>query len=126
MSDRITVHGLTVRANHGIMAEERSLGQRFVLDLTAKLDLAAAMRSDRLADSVCYATMVDVAVAAFSERHYNLIEAAAGAVAEAILGRFPIVASVEVTVEKPNAPINAVFRTVAITIERSRERPARD
>lgn len=120
MSDRITVHGLAVRARHGVMAEERSLGQRFVLDIVAKLDLAAASRSDHLADTVCYATMVKVAVAAFGERHFNLIEAAAGAVADAILARFPAIRAVEITVEKPNAPIEAVFRTVSITIERSR------
>lgn len=120
MSDRITVRGLALRGTHGVMPEERVLGQPFILHLTAELPLAAAQRSDRLENTLNYAEMVEVAREAFSSRHFHLIEAAAGAVADAIMARFPRIDRLEVTIEKPHAPIDAIFETVAVTIGRTR------
>jgi len=52
---------------------------------------------------------------------YRLVEAAAGAVAQAILDRFPQVLRVRVTVHKPHAPIAATFAGVGVTIVRDRQ-----
>ena len=46
---------------------------------------------------------------AFCARRYRLVEAAAGAVADAVLERFRRFARVRVTVHKPHAPIAATF-----------------
>jgi len=48
------------------------------------------------------------------------VEAAAGAVADAILARFAEVTAVRVTVHKPHAPIAATFADVGVTIARVR------
>ena len=48
-----------------------------------------ASRSDKLADTVGYDQVVDVASQAFCAKRYRLVEAAAGAVADAMLDRFP-------------------------------------
>ena len=53
---------------------------------------------------------------------YRLVEAAAGAVANAVLARRPQVRSVRVTVHKPQAPVAATFEDVGVTIERARKR----
>ena len=65
------------------------VGQRFVIDLELTLDLTAGSRSDKLADTVSYSAIVDTATEVFTRRNYRLIEAAGGAVADAILARFP-------------------------------------
>jgi dihydroneopterin aldolase len=59
---------------------------------------------------------------AFCARRYRLVEAAAGAVAEAVLERCPDVRAVRVTVHKPHAPIAATFDDVGVTVERARAR----
>lgn len=120
MRDRITVRGLTLRGTHGVMPEERVLGQPFILHLTAELSLAGAQRSDNLEDTISYADMVEVARNAFSSRHFKLIEAVAGAVADALMARFKRIERLEVTIEKPHAPIDAVFETVSVTVGRTR------
>lgn len=120
MSDTIFVSGLALHAYHGVMQHEAKVGQTFKLDLVLGIDLAAAARSDKLVNTVSYDKVVDAASKAFCDRRYRLVEAAAGAVADAVLGQFTQVTSVHVTVHKPHAPIAATFDDVGITIERGR------
>jgi 7,8-dihydroneopterin aldolase/epimerase/oxygenase len=121
MSDMIFVSGLLVHAHHGVMAHEEKVGQRFVIDLELAIDLAPAAASDKLVDTVSYASIVETATRAFTARSYRLVEAAAGAIADALLGAFARVISVKVTVHKPHAPIAAIFNDVGVTILRTRQ-----
>jgi dihydroneopterin aldolase len=120
MTDQVFVTGLALHAYHGVMPHEAKVGQTFKLDLTLDIDLTQASRSDKLADTVGYDQVVDVASRAFTARRYRLVEAAAGAVAEAVLTRFAQVTVIRVTVHKPHAPIAATFEDVGVSILRSR------
>ena len=121
MSDTVFVSGLLIHAHHGVMEHEAKVGQRFVLDLELALDLKSAARSDKLADTVSYAAIVETASHAFTAQSHRLVEAAAGAVADALLAAFAVVSSVRVTVRKPHAPIAAIFADVGVTLMRARE-----
>ena len=120
MSDRIFVTGLSLHAYHGVMEHEEKVGQTFSLDLALDIDLAEASRTDKLVHTVSYDEVVQVASKAFCSRRFRLVEAAAGAVADAVLDRFPPVVSVGVTVHKPHAPIAATFADVGVSIFRAR------
>ncbi|MGA2894994.1 MAG: dihydroneopterin aldolase [Xanthobacteraceae bacterium] len=122
MSDAVFVTGLVLHAYHGVMQHEAKVGQTFQLDLALDIDLAAASRSDKLKDTISYDTVVKTASEAFCTRRYRLVEAAAGAVAEALLERFPPLRSVRITVHKPHAPIAATFTDVGVVVARTRER----
>jgi dihydroneopterin aldolase len=121
MSDSIFITGLLIHAHHGVMEHEEKVGQRFVIDLELAIDLAQAAKSDKLVDTVSYASIVETATRAFTEGNYRLVEAAAGAIADAVLVAFSRVASVRVTVHKPHAPIAAIFNDVGVTILRARQ-----
>jgi 7,8-dihydroneopterin aldolase/epimerase/oxygenase len=121
MSDTVFVYGLALHAYHGVMQHEAKVGQTFKLDLVLQIDLAEASRSDMLKHTVSYDVVVKTASEAFCARRYRLVEAAAGAVAEAVLQSFPQVRAVRVTVHKPHAPIAATFDDVGVTIERARD-----
>jgi dihydroneopterin aldolase len=120
MTDRVFVTGLALHAYHGVMQHEAKVGQSFTLDLALDIDLAPASRSDKLVDTVGYDQVVDVASRAFCGKRYRLVEAAAGAVAAAVLERFGKVTAVRVTVHKPHAPIAATFGDVGVSILRTR------
>jgi 7,8-dihydroneopterin aldolase/epimerase/oxygenase len=120
MSDTIFVNGLVLHAYHGVMPHEAKVGQPFRIDLLLDIDLNEASRTDKLKATVSYELLVKTASEAFSARRYRLVEAAAGAVAEAVLDRHPQVRSVRVTVRKPHAPIAATFDDVGVIITRSR------
>ncbi len=121
MTDTVFVTGLALHAYHGVMQHEAKVGQTFTLDMVLELDLAEASRSDKLAHTVGYDQVVDVARAAFCAKRYRLVEAAAGAVARAVLDRFSQVSAVRVTVHKPHAPIAATFDDVGVSILRTRQ-----
>jgi dihydroneopterin aldolase len=120
MSDEIFLNGLMLHAFHGCHAFEAEVGQVFGLDLALDIDLAAAAATDRLSATVSYDALVSAAREAFLARRYKLVEAAAGAVADALLAAFPAVRAVKVTVRKPNAPLAAVFAEVGVTLVRRR------
>jgi 7,8-dihydroneopterin aldolase/epimerase/oxygenase len=120
MSDRIFIRGLSLHAYHGVMPYEGKVGQSFTIDLVLDIDLSAAARSDKVADTVSYDQAVEAASQAFTAQKHKLIEAAAGKVADAVLARFPRVRAVEVTIHKPHAPIAATFSDVGVTLLRKR------
>ena len=119
ISDRITLRGLEVFAHHGVQAEERQIGQRFIVDLDLLLDLAQAGATDDLADTVDYGTLAERVVAIVAEERWNLIERVAQRVADTAF-EFVAVREVVVTVHKPEAPLLLAFGDVAVTIHRGR------
>jgi len=121
MTDVVFVKGLALHAYHGVMQHEGKVGQTFKLDLVLDMSLSQASRTDKLAHTVGYDQVVEVATQAFCARRYRLVEAAAGAVADAVLERFAQVSAVRVTVHKPHAPIAATFEDVGVTIARTRK-----
>jgi dihydroneopterin aldolase len=124
MNDRIFITGLTLHACHGVMAHEAKVGQTFGIDIELDIDLSAAAKSDKVADTVSYDAVVTCATEAFLSQRFKLIEAAAGSVADAVLSTFPRVKAVAVTIHKPHAPIAATFSDVGVKLVRTRS-PAR-
>lgn len=114
--DRLALH-----ARHGTKEAERSLGQRFFLDLVVTADVGDATRSDRLTDSLHYGDVIKAAASVFTGRDFNLIEAAAAAVADDLVRRFPRIVAVAVTVHKPAAPVAAILDDISATVERRRD-----
>ncbi len=108
---------LALHARHGALEAERSLGQRFFLDLDITADVGNALASDAVADTLHYGQVIKAATAAFTAREFNLIEAAAAAVGEALLARFPAITVIRVTVHKPSAPVSAILDGISATVE---------
>ncbi|MBS0248112.1 MAG: dihydroneopterin aldolase [Proteobacteria bacterium] len=120
MTDRIFIRGLALHAYHGVMPHEGKVGQTFTLDIDLDIDLTDAARSDKVKDTASYDQVADCAAKAFTGKRFRLIEAAAGAVAEAVLAAYPRATAIAVTIHKPHAPIAATFSDVGVTIVRSR------
>jgi dihydroneopterin aldolase len=120
VSDHVFVNGLVLHAYHGVMPHEGKVGQSFILDLVLDIDLVNAAKSDKLADTVSYDAVVNVVSRTFTGKRYRLVEAAAGAAADAVLQNFPRIDKVRITVRKPHAPVAAVFTDVGVTLIRSR------
>ena len=119
MADRITLTGLRVRGRHGVFAHERRDGQDFVVDVTLWLDSRPAAASDDLADTVDYGALAERLAAVVEGQPVNLIETLAAQLAELCM-RDERVLAAEVTVHKPQAPIEREFADVAVTARRSR------
>lgn len=117
--DQITLTGLEVYAHHGVFDFEREQGQRFLIDATLDVDLRAAAAGDDLASTVHYGEFADAVVAAVAADPVDLIETVAERIAQLALG-YPGVNRARITVHKPDAPIQAPFADVAVTVDRVR------
>ena len=118
--DKIIIKGLKIRANHGVLKEEKANGQYFVLDLILDVDLSRAINSDELKDTVNYDEVCSVAYNAMTLNTFDLIERAAGEVISAIFSEFPLVQGVELTLKKPEAPLSCKVKYAAVNLKRTR------
>ncbi len=121
----IAIDGLQIYGYHGVLAEEKSLGQLFRFDLRLAMDACAGVSTDQVGDTVDYTEVIDVVAEIAGCRSYNLLERLAGAIADALLDRFPADA-VWVRVTKPHPPIPCSVAGVGVSLERRRAGGAGD
>jgi len=112
------VHGIQFFARHGVTPAEREVGQRFVVDVELKLDLARVGASDRLEDTVSYVDVHDVVLEIGRGAPMTLLEGLAERIARAVLQRFGP-KEVTVRVRKPAPPIDGVMEWVGVEVTRS-------
>ena len=117
--DQLSITGIECYGYHGVFEHERREGQVFVVDLTLGLDTAPAAASDDLRDTVDYGSLVAAVKLAVEADPVDLIETLAQRLADVCL-RDGRVEWARITVHKPNAPIEAKFADVTLTITRSR------
>lgn len=119
VSDRITLRGMQFMGRHGVAPEERAEAHPFEVDLVLRLDLSHPAGTDDLADTINYASLFELAREVAEGGSFKLIEALAGAIADAVLAAHPV-DDVEVRVRKPKAPLPGAFETVEVRIRRRR------
>jgi 7,8-dihydroneopterin aldolase/epimerase/oxygenase len=119
MSDIIALRGLRIRGFHGVLPEERAVGQLFVIDVELSVDTRPAAESDDLTRTVDYSTLAHLLAAVVGGEPVALIETLAQRLADVCLGD-PQVNAVEVTVHKPDAPVGLPVSDVLVTIRRER------
>ena len=111
--------GIECFGHHGVFDFERRDGQIFVIDLVLGLDTRPAAASDDLRDTVDYGSLVNSVKAAVENDPVDLIETLAQRIANVCLLDERVEWS-RVTVHKPDAPIDATYSDVALTITRKR------
>jgi dihydroneopterin aldolase len=117
--DRITLRGLHFLARHGVTLEERLEPQPFEVDVELEADLSPSAASDDLADTIDYSEVFALVGRIVEGQSYRLIEALAGAIADAVLA-VTTADAVTVRVRKPKAPLPGPFETVEASLTRRR------
>ena len=118
--DAIRLRGLVFYAYHGVLPEERKLGQEFKVDVDIFLDLHGAGATDSLADTLDYGAVYRVIETCVCGETYQLLERLAEEIAGRILREFPC-GGVRVEVHKPQAPIAGVFQDISVEIWRGKD-----
>lgn len=112
------LEGMSFYGYHGETQAERTLGNRFHVDVEMRMDLASAGRTDDIADTVDYSRAFSLVRAVVEEQQYSLIEAIAARIATSLLAE-PGVESVKVRVGK-QPPIAGAIDRCSVVIERFR------
>lgn len=115
--DRILLQGIQFYGYHGVYDEERRLGQRFVVDVELRLDLAGAASGDDVSATVDYSQVQAVVLEIGTGQQFKLLETLATRIASALLERFPI-RQVTVRATKPAPALPAVLAGVSVEVTR--------
>jgi dihydroneopterin aldolase len=106
--DKIYINNLELNTIVGVHPHERDQAQPIIIDLTLEYDLAQAIVSDKLADTLDYALVCESIEQLCETKHFELIEALAGAIVDMLLAKFKLHA-ITINLAKPQALANAVI-----------------
>ena len=105
-SGQIALHGLRFHAYHGVLEQEKVVGNDYEVTIRMDYDFSRAAETDNVADTLNYADAYEIVEKTMSVRQ-NLIESVAWNIGKALLEAFPQVECVEVSVVKKNPPMGA-------------------
>lgn len=118
--DKILMNHLAFYGFHGVLEEEKSLGQKFFVDIELLVDLSQAGKTDRVENTVSYADVYDDVKYFVESARYNLIEALGENICNMLLAKYPQIHEAMVRIKKPEAPIRGIFDYVGVEIRRGR------
>ena len=116
--DRITIENLEVYAHHGVLSEEKTLGQKFFITAMLDVDTQKAGRSDGIEATVHYGEVCHFIHTYVQNCNFNLLEALAQHLADELLLTFSLIQKLSLTIKKPWAPIGLPLDFVSLQITR--------
>lgn len=119
MTDSIRITGLELFGHHGVFDFEKHDGQRFVVDLTVWIATDRASHSYELNQTLDYSELVNKVAEVVQGEPLDLIETLASRVLDVVWG-FDQAMSAEVTIHKPDAPVEFPVADISVTMKRER------
>ena len=116
--DKITISDLEVFAFHGVLKEENSLGQKFLISAELYMDVSAVAKDDDISKSVNYSDICKEIEKFLKKNTFKLIETMADRLARHLLISHKPLRKVCVKVKKPWAPILMPLDTVSVSVSR--------
>ena len=113
MKSEIILKNIHFFAYHGVLPQEAVVGNDFIVNLTLEVDIAPAMQTDNVADTVNYAEVYEVVKGEMLQRSL-LLEHVAGRIAHRLLDDFPQIKSLDILLEKLNPPMDADIHRAAV------------
>ena len=116
-ADKIRLVNITLYGYHGVGDAEREAGGKYSIDVELTTDMRRAGETDDLADALDYKAVYETVRTVEAARRYQLLEALAAALAEAILAQFPV-ESVTIRVRKLSVPMGGLLDFAEVEITR--------
>ena len=118
MQTKIKLSGMKFYAYHGVMPQERKVGNHFQVDLTVTAPLQKAVLSDDLTDTLNYAALYAV-VAEEMSKPSLLIEHVAGRILKALKHQFPGIEAIDLELAKLNPPFGGDLISASVLLSES-------
>ncbi|MBO4337311.1 MAG: 2-amino-4-hydroxy-6-hydroxymethyldihydropteridine diphosphokinase [Lachnospiraceae bacterium] len=113
--DIISIENVEIYAYHGVYKDETDKGQRFIFSARLYLDMGKCSRSDGILDTVHYGNVAEELSTFLTENVFALMETAVTRAAMHIMSEYPMLEGIELTLQKPDAPIELEFETVSVS-----------
>ncbi|KAG7582866.1 Dihydroneopterin aldolase/epimerase domain [Arabidopsis suecica] len=120
--DKLILRGLKFYGFHGVLPEEKKLGDLFTVDIDLWLSLKKAIESDNLADTVSFADTFSLVKKIVEGPPKNLYETVAEHIASKMLETFPKINVIRVKLGKRNPSlVNSTVDYLAAELFRKRK-----
>lgn len=103
---KIFLRQVRFHAFHGVLDQERRVGNDYVINVVAECDFTHAMLTDELEDTVSYADIYRVVKEEMAIPS-KLLEHVAGRIGERLFNEFPSLQSLDISIMKVNPPFGA-------------------
>lgn len=117
---KIRLNDMIFYGYHGVHKEERTLGQRFIVDCHLKTDNSLDDEIKHLKDTVDYTKVFIIIKSILETEQFELLEICARTIVDSILTHFEKIIYVKITIKKPNVPINGNLSSVEVEMEKHR------
>jgi len=117
---KICLNEMVFYGYHGNFAEERKLGQRFIVSLHLTTIPSHDRDIHKLEDTVDYTRVYDVLKGIMETDQFHLLETIGNEILDKIMLEFPSVEKAKVFIEKPSVPIQGSLKSVEIIMDRKR------
>lgn len=114
----ITIDKLRLHCNHGVLEQERVVGNEFDVTVVFSYDATNAVMSDNIFSAISYAEVITV-ITRTMQTPSSLLEHVAGRVIDALATAFPSILSITVSITKIAPPIPVQMRGVTVTLSRN-------
>ena len=111
----ILLEGMKFYAYHGVLEQERILGNHYTIDLEIQLDLSKASQTDNLNDTVSYADIYAVVKNEMAIPS-QLLEHVAGRIKRKIKSAFPDIKDITIRLSKHNPPVGGEVERATIVM----------
>ena len=101
-------------AFHGVMEQERKVGNEFSVSLSVDVPYSEGMKDDKLEATVSYADLYAI-IAEEMKTPRNLLEAVAISLGNRIISEFEEVSSGSITIVKVHPPISGISGEAGVT-----------
>lgn len=116
LTTTIEIKGLKLQAFHGVLPQEHAVGNAYRIDLTIEAGLAAAMKTDRLADTLDYAAAVKIVQEEMAIPS-ALLEHAAGRILRRVAATWPQARKADLRIAKQTPPVGGEVESCAFRVE---------
>lgn len=119
-ASHITLRRLRFHAYHGVLEQERIVGNDYEVTVRMDGDFLKAVETDEVTDTVNYAEVYNVIKTEMAVPS-KLLEHVAGRIGRSLLYKFPMLQAVHVEVVKQNPPMGADCDGAEVSINIRRE-----
>ena len=111
----IELKEMTFHAYHGVLEQEKKVGNTFIINLKIHFDFQKAILTDNLNDTINYASVYEFVKQEMAISS-QLIEHVAGRIIQRLQEEFPIIEKIEIRLAKKNPPFGGDIKEAAVVI----------
>ena len=105
-SSKIYLRNVCFHAYHGVLEQENTVGNDYLVNLSLEYDFSRAMQTDELSGTINYAEVYELLKREMAKPS-KLLEHVAGRIGDSLFAAYPSIKEIQVSVTKINPPMAA-------------------